>query len=130
MQTVPLRVGIRIDRRRQVADALWEVGQQPDQLAAAGAERLAQLRRVGAARQVLERLDERAVRSAHDGVTGAVEHQRSVGRSFGGELAHQPALAGARLAPEQHDPASLALRAGHQRAQRLELRCAAGEWKT
>ena len=75
-----------------------------------GAERRAQLVGIGGSRQVVERLDERPVRRAHDGVARAVEDERAVARRLGGELADEPALARARLAAEQDDPASLALR--------------------
>ena len=48
VQAVALGVGIGLDRRRQLADPRREVGEQPRELAAAGAERGAQLGRLDA----------------------------------------------------------------------------------
>ena len=87
-----------------------QIGQKARELAAPGAERRAQLVRIGGSRQVVERLDERPVRGAHDGVARAVENERAVACRLGGELADEPALAGAGLAAEQDDAAALALR--------------------
>ena len=52
-----------------------------------------------------ERLHERPVRRRHDGVAGAVEHERAGGGRLLGELAHEPALPRAGLAGDARDPA-------------------------
>ena len=116
-----LGIGVGLDRLRQLADLGGQVGQQPGQLAAAGAERGAQLRRLGYAHQAFERLDERPVGRAHHRVAGAVEHERPFDRDLAGELARQAALAGARLAREQHHAAPLAFGSRHQRPELLQL---------
>jgi hypothetical protein len=127
VQPVALGVGIGLDRRRQIRHAERQVRQQPRQLTAGDAERRPQLDRIDDARQVVERLDERPVRRAHDGVAGAVEDERAGGRRVVGELPHEAALARAGLAGQQNDPAALAVGHRHQRAQRLQLRRAADE---
>ena len=129
VQAVALRVRIGLDRRRQLAHAERQVGQQPRQLAARGAERRAQLDRIDDARQVVERLDERPVGRPHDRVAGAVEDERAAAGRLARELAHQAALARAGLAAQQDDPPALALRHGHERPERLQLGRAADEWK-
>jgi hypothetical protein len=75
---------------------------------------------------LVERFDERPVWGAHLGVAGAVEHEDPVGRRLGGELAHQPTLAGSGLPAEQRDPAFV-LHTPHQRAKALQLSRAADE---
>ena len=79
------------------------------------------------AHQRFERLDERPVGRAHDGVGRTVQDQDALARRLGGELTREPALAGAGLAAEQHDPPLFAVRSREQRAQALELRRAADE---
>ena len=120
-----LGVRVGVDRCRQVADAGRQVGEQPRELAARRAQRDAQLGGVDDAGGVLERLDERPVRRAHDRVAGAVEDERAGPGRLGRELAHQAALARAGLAAEQDDAAALALGHRHERPQRLELRASA-----
>jgi hypothetical protein len=127
VETVTLGVRIGRDGRRQVADARGQVGQKTRQFPAAAAERRAQCRRVGGARQVVERLDERPVRRADDGVARAIENERAVARHLRGELPDEPALAGAGLTAKQDDAAALAFRPRHQRAQPLQLGGAADE---
>ncbi len=122
-----LGVGVGLDRRREPADARVEIGQQPGQLAAAGAERGAQVGGLHRPRELVERLHERPVGRAHDRIAGAVEHAHALACRLARELAHQPALAGARLAPEQDDMASFAVRQRHQRAQPVELSRTADE---
>ena len=78
VQPVALGVRIGLDRGRQLADPGRQVGEQARELAAAGAERRPQLGRLGDPREVVERLDERPVRRAHDGVAGAVEDEGAV----------------------------------------------------
>ena len=52
--------------------------------------------RVGVPHELVERLDERAVRRPHDRVAGAVEHERALVGDLARELAHEPALARSR----------------------------------
>ena len=110
-------------------DPLRQVGEQPRQLAARGAQRGPQLGGLDLTRQVIERLDERPVRRVHDRVAAAVEHERAGAGRLACELAHQAALARAGLAAQQDDPPALALRHRHERAQRLQLGRAADERK-
>jgi hypothetical protein len=121
MEAMALRIGIGLDRRRQLADQGGQIRQQPGQLAAAGAKRGAQLRDLDDPQQVVERFDERPVRRPHHRVAGAVEDERAVGRGPAGELAYQTALPGARLAREQRYPATLAFDSRHQGPQLLQL---------
>ena len=125
----PVALGVRVRRRglRQVVELGPQLGQQPRQLAAGAADGGAQLGRVKRADELLERLDERAVRRAHVGVAAAVEHERALGGGLGGELAHEPALAGPRLAAEQDDAAAGVFGPRHQLAQRRQLRRASDE---
>ncbi len=127
VQAVALGVRVGVDGRRQLAEPRAEVGQEPDQLAARGARRLAQLGRGERPGELVERLDERPVGRAHHGVAGAVEHEQAVARRLGGELAHEPALARSRLAAEQRDAAALAVGTRNQRAEPLQLRGATDE---
>ena len=53
----------------------------------------------------------------------------AVGRGLGGEFAHQPALARARFAADQDDPAPFALGPRQQRPQGVQLGRAADERK-
>ena len=87
--------GVRVGlvARRRVA----KVGDQPRELAAGRSEGSAKLGGIEHPGELLERLDERAVGRATDRVAGAVEDERAVRGRLGGELAHQAALAGARL---------------------------------
>ncbi len=103
VKAMPLGVRICGDRRRQLADAKPEVGEEPHELPAGRAEPVAQLRGIRAAGQVVEALGERAVGRGHDGVAGAVEDERALLRRHVRELAHEPALAGARL-PRRREP--------------------------
>jgi hypothetical protein len=127
VQPVALGVRIGVDRRRQMPDAGGEVRDQPRQLAARRAQRGAELVGIDDARRMVERLDERPVGRAHDGVARAVEHERAGAGRLGRELAQQAALARPGLAAEQHHAAALALGHGHERPQRLELRRAPDE---
>ena len=124
----PVALGVRIGvrRGREPAGPRGEVGQEPRELPAGRAQRGGQLRTEGAD-ELVERLDERPVRRVQHGIAGAVEHERPVRRRAGGELAYEPALAGAGLAAEQDDAAGLALRSRQQRAQPLQLGGAADE---
>jgi hypothetical protein len=117
VEAVALGVGVRLDGLR----AHRQLRQQPRQLSAGRAERGLQLLRVDLAGEVVERLHERPVRRVHDRVARAVEHERAAGRRLAGELAHEPALARARLAADDHHPAALPLRPGHQAAERGQL---------
>ena len=127
VQPVALGVGVGLGRRREPAGARAEVGQQAGQLAARDAQRRPQLLRRERADELLERLGEGPVRRAQDGVAGAVEDTHAVGCGAGGELAHEPALARARLAPEHDDAAPLTVGARQQRAQAVQLGRAADE---
>ena len=84
------------------ADRGAEVGQQPRQLAAARAQRLAQLVGVGRPRQLVQRLHERPVGRADDRVAGAVEHERAVVR---GLRRRTRARAGSCPSPRRRRPA-------------------------
>ena len=119
----PVTFGVRVgpDRRRELAESRRQVGEEARELAAARAERPAQLVGIGGSREVVERFDERPVRRAHDGVARAVEDERAVAGGLGGELPHEPALARPRLAAEQDDPAPFPFGPRHQGAERLEL---------
>ena len=121
VQAVALRVGIGLDRRRQLPDTGRQVGQQPGELPAGGAERVPQLGRLEHAREVVERLDERPVGRAHHRVAGAVEHERAAPGRLEGELAHEAALARAGLAAEEGDPPALVLPRRHERPERGQL---------
>ena len=127
MQPVALGVGVGPDRGRETADPGAEVGKQPGELAAAGAERGAQLVGLGGPRELVERLDEGPVGRAHLRVAGAVEDERAVVRRLGGELAHEPALARAGLAAQQDHAAALPVGARHERAESFQLGGAADE---
>ena len=85
----------------QVADTCREPREETRQLAATLGEVRAQRVRIGMAHEMLERRRERPVRRADDGVAVAVEHRCALGRNLAGELAHEPALAGAGLAGEK-----------------------------
>ena len=81
VQPVALGVRIGLHRRRQIADPGRQIGEQPRQLAAGGAERGAQLGRARATRARWSSASTNgAVRRAHDGVAGAVEDERAVRR--------------------------------------------------
>ena len=129
MQSVALGVGVGLDRQRQLAHPLGQIGEQPRELAARGAQRGPQLGGVDLARQVIERLDERPVGRGHHRVAAAVEDERTAAGRLARELAHQAALARAGLAAQQHDPAALALRHRHERPKGLDLGRAADERK-
>ncbi len=74
-----LGVGIGLDRRGQLADPGRQIGQQPGQLAAAGAERGAQLGGIGDPRRGWSSASTNGpVGRPHDGVAGAVEDQRAI----------------------------------------------------
>ena len=96
----------------------------------AGAERRPQLVGLDGSRELVERLDERAVGGGNHRVARAVEHERAVARRLGGELAHEAALARAGLAAEQDDAPALALCTRQQRAQPLQLGRAARRTET
>ena len=121
MEAVALGIGVRAHGGGHADDPCREVGDQPGELAAAAAERGADLLRVDRPGERLERLDEGPVRRADDRVAGAGEHQHAIARGVVGQFAHEPALARARLAAEQHHAAALTLGAGDQRPQLLEL---------
>jgi hypothetical protein len=57
----------------------------------------------------------------HDRVAGAVEHEGTALGRLGRELAHEPALAGARLAADQRDASALAVRPWNQRPEHRQL---------
>ena len=101
--------------------------EQPRELTAAGAERGAQLIRLDGPREAVERLNERAVRSVHDLVAGAVQDARAGACRLGRELANEPALARAGLAADEHDTASRPGRCGRECAEQLQLAGASDE---
>ncbi len=105
----------------QLADAGPEIGKEPLELAAADADVGTEIGRVGRADEQVERLRERPVRRPHDGVAGAVEHERASGGRLMRELPNEPALPRAGLAADERDPPALAGRPGHQRPERREL---------
>ncbi len=127
VEAMALGIGIGLDRLRQLADLGGQIGQQPGQLAATGAERGAQFCRLGYPHQAFERLDERPVWRPHHRVAGAVENKRPFHCDLAGELARQAALPGARLAREQRDAAPLPFRSRHQGSELLQLACAPDE---
>ena len=63
----------------------------------------------------------------HDRVAGAVEDERAAVGGLGRELAHEPALARAGLAADEHHPAPVAARPTGQRAQHRQLALAPDE---
>ena len=77
--------------------------------------------------QITQRLDEGLVWRTHDRVARAVEDERPAPGRLGRELAHEPALAGPRLAAQQRDPPPFALRPRDQRLQRDQLALASHE---
>ena len=101
----------------QRPDAAGQVGDQAGELAPAGAEVFPQLLGVGDAHEVRERLGDRLVGDAHDGVARPVEHEHALGGGLMGELAHEPALARSRLAAEQGHAPPLAAGTRQQRSQ-------------
>lgn len=119
----PVALGVRVGGNwiRQLALPDLEVGKQPLELAAAATQRLAQVSRLGEPPKLVECLDERTVGRLYDGVAGAVEHKSAVLRRGGGELAGQPALAGARFAADQCDAPRPAFGPRDQRSQPLQL---------
>ena len=96
VQTVTLGIRIGLDRRREIADPEGQIREEACELATSSAERLPQLGRIDGSRQMVERLDERPVRRAHDGVTRAVENQGAVPCHLAGELPDEAALTRAR----------------------------------
>ena len=114
-----LRVGLT--GLRELRQARAQIWQQARELAATGSERCAQLISGQLPREAIERFGERPVGRAHNGVAGAVQHERAVGGRLGCELACQSALAGAWLAADQDDSASLTLGPGQQHPQSIEL---------
>ena len=121
VQPVALGVLVGRDGIGKVADTGREIRQQPLELAAARPEVDAEPCRIDRADEPVERLRERPVRRRHDGVAGAVEHERAAGGRLLGELAHEPALPRAGLAGDERDPPALARRPRHERPQRREL---------
>ena len=124
-----LGVRVGLDRLGQVTDPGAQVGDDPGELAASGCQGSAQPVGLGLAGEMVQCLHERPVRSSHHRVAGPVEDERALSTRLLGELSHQAALAGARLAADQQDPAALAVRVRHQRPQCLQLGYAADEWK-
>ena len=105
VQAVALGVGVGRDRRRQLADAVRQVGQQPRELARRrGRDRPAASSASVVAHELVERLDERPVRALDDRVAGAVEDERAALGRLVGELAHEAALARAGLAADEREP--------------------------
>jgi hypothetical protein len=129
VQSVALRVRIGRDRWRQLSDHPRKIRQQPDELAAGGAEIGPERLRVARPHERVERLHERPVRSLDDRVAGAVEHQRSARRRLVGELPHEPALAGAGLSADEGEAQAVTVRRRDQRPQGRQLARASGEGK-
>ena len=127
VEAMALRIGVGLDRLRQLADQGGQVGQQSGQLAATGADRGSQLIDLGYPHQPIEHLDEGPVGRLHHGVAAAVEDQRPVDCGLAGELTCQAALAGTRLAGEQRHPAALARGLWDQAPKLLQLGRAADE---
>jgi hypothetical protein len=127
VQAVPLGVRVGLERLGQLPDAGREVRDDSRELAAPGSDGGPQLCGIGFTREVVECLDEWAIRGADHGVAGPVERQGSIGGGLSRELAHETALPRSRLAAEQHHPGSLALGVRHRGSQRLELGHAADE---
>ena len=121
VEAVALGVGVGLDWLGQLADAGGQVGQQTRQLAAPGPESGAELSGIDHSHELIEGLDEGSVGSPNRRVAGPVENQHAFGGGLGGELARQPALAGAGLAREQRHAAPLAFGTRHQRPQLLQL---------
>ena len=117
VEPVALRVGVGVGGTWTLGGAGRQLGQEPRELAPSHAQLVGPHR----PRQLVERLDERPVGRVHHGVARAVEHERAVARGLGGELAHEPALAGAGLAADQDRSAAFAGGARHEQAQPLEL---------
>jgi hypothetical protein len=85
-----------------------QVGQQARELAARVPERAAQLDGSTTRASVLERLDERPVRRAHDGVAGAVEDERAVAGGLGANSRTRRLLPEPGSPPSSDDAAALA----------------------
>ena len=119
----PVALGVRIGRRRRgrVADTGREPREEARQLAATLGEVRAQRVRIGVAHEVLECRRERPVGRADGGVAVAVEHRCALGGDLAGELAHEPALAGAGLAGEKRRAAPFPGGTGQERPERREL---------
>ena len=129
VQPVALGVRIGLQSGRAIAQPGAQIGEQPRELAAAGADGGAQLLGLGGTRQLVERVDERSVRVPHLGVAGAVEHKYAVPRRLAGELPHEPALPRAGLAAEQDYPSALPLGARQECPEPLQLGRAPNERK-
>ena len=127
VQAVALRVGVGRHGRRQLPDPEGQVGHEPRKLPAAGTEIGPQRLGVRGAHELVERLDERPVRTPDDRVAGAVEDERAALCGLVRELPHEAALPGARLARHEHEARRVAVLAWQQRAQHRELARAAGE---
>ena len=121
VQPVALGIRIGLDRGLEIDDAPRQIWEEAGELTTAGAERVFEHGRFGEPRQVIECLDERPVRGAHDSVAGAVEDEGAAPCGFAGELPHEAALSRAGLAAQKHDSAAFALRPWHEGAQRCQL---------
>ena len=97
------------------------------ELGAAGRERCLQLQLGRVPDEAFERLHDRPVRGAHDGIAGAEQDEHVLGRERVRDFAYEPALPRSRLARHERRPAPLALRAGQERPQRRQLARASGE---
>src|SRR6266542_6198425 len=130
MKTVPLCLGIRRRRRRKRSERSRQLEQQSRQLAPSCAQALFEHVAIADADEELERLDERLVGSADDGVGRTVENQRPALGGVVHQLSGEPRLAASGLAADEGDLSTCA-RFGEREeaAQRLEFLCAADEWK-
>jgi hypothetical protein len=127
VESVPLGVGVSGGREGQSADARLELGKQTRQLAAGRAEASPESLGVRVANEVLERGREGAVRLADDRVAVAVEDGGALVRQHPGELSHEAALAGARLAGDERRATALAGGPREESPQRGELVGPSGE---
>ena len=123
VQPVPLGVRVGGGWRRELADAGLELGEEAGQLAAALAPRCAAQRRPGRRGGRDARAPPRTglYGDADDAVAVAVEHRCALVGDLAGELAHEPALARARLAGDERRATPFPGGAGQEGPQRRKL---------
>src|SRR5919201_1692104 len=85
-----------------------EIGQEPGQLAAPGAEAFLEGLDVCHAQQELQQFDEGPIRRVDDRPGGSIQDERAAVSGLVSKLANEPGLAAAGLASDQRDATALA----------------------
>ena len=127
MKPVTLGVGVGRNGVGQPFDTKGQLREQAGELAARRPEVVPERVDVAPAHELLECLHERPVRRPHHRVARAVENDDPVRGCLPGELADETALARARLAADQRDPAALGRQVRHERPEGRELTSPADE---